>query len=219
MSPLLSFPRASGRFRSRDSFAAAAALAAVAAPSLAQAQIVWSGTLNTTVNSGSTQTLLDFNLNSTPDAEEAYLTFTPFNPSVIPPDAALVVVGITSSKADPSIAFLYADDPLSFGATIDSSVSYVEAHASLPADGNSYYYAFNYQTAGGSHYGWMQISFASDGESGTLHQWAYNSVAGASLTAGQTSAIPEPATVSALLGAAALGAVAWWRRRPTAARA
>lgn len=209
-------PRAEGRFRSRASLNATATLAVLAAPSLAQAQIVWSGLLNTTVNAGSPQTLLDFNQNTTPDNEEAYLTLTEFKG-----DNYLNVSGITSAKIDPSIAFLHQGNSLAFGATIDSSLNYVGEHAIdlVPANGATYYYAFAYQAAGGPYYGWMELSFSTDTQTGTLHQWAFNSVAGESLTAGQTSAIPEPATMGALLGVAALGASAWWRRRSNSARA
>lgn len=209
-SPLVSHP--GSRFRTRESLTAATALAAVIAPSLLKAQIVWSGVLNTNVNSGTTQALLDFNKNSSADAPEAYLTF-----SSMKGDNFISVSGITSDKTDPTIAFLYNDTPVSAGATIDSSGTYYGSHTAslIPAADTNYYYAIAYQAAGGPYYGWMQLSRNADSSTGTLIQWAYNSVSGAAVTAGQTSAVPEPAATSALIGCAATAAVglAWWRKR------
>jgi hypothetical protein len=203
--------RPTNRFRARSSLASAATLAAVAAPSLLRAQIVWSGALNSTVNSGTTEALLDLNKNTSPDNTEAYLSFSPFDGKGGP---YLNVSGIASAKTDPTIAFLYQDSSVAFGSTINSGLTYVGEHPAnlVPADGNSYYYAFEYQAGGGPYYGWMQVTYSADGNTGTLNQWAYNSVSGAALTAGQTSAIPEPSAAAALLGLAAIGGV-WWRRR------
>jgi hypothetical protein len=201
--------RPANRFRSRSSLASVAGLAAVAAPSLLQAQIVWSGVLNTPVDAGSPTAVLDLNLNSTQDNPEAFLLFAAGAPNY------LNLAGFTSAKSDPSIAFLYNDNLVAFGATIDGGSSYVGEHAAdiVPADGNTYYYAFNYQDGGNPHYGWAQVSFSADRLTGTLHQWAYQGVSGAALTAGQTSAIPEPSTVAVALGLAAIGAAGWRRRR------
>jgi hypothetical protein len=192
--------RSRNRFRSRSSLASAgvfAAAAGLAAPSIASAQIIWSGTLDQNVNSGSTQALLDLNGNTTPDAAEAYLTYQP-------PDskgnAFLSISGISSSKTDPGVAFLYQDAPVPFGATIDSSLSYVGEHPAdlVPATGVGTYYAFKYQAAGGPYYGWAEVSFAPDKTFGTLQQWAYNSTSGAVIT---TGAVPEPSGL-VLLGVA-----------------
>jgi hypothetical protein len=206
--------RPANRFRSPASLATAAVATAVVAPSLLQAQIIWSGALGTTVNSGAPDALLDLNLNTISDAPEAHVHWfsggTPF----------LNVGGNASAKSDPGIAFLYNDAPVTFGATIDASLGgYVGEHPAdlVPADGTARYYAFEYQAAGGPYYGWMQLTFSADRQTGTLNQWAYNSVAGAALGAGQTSAIPEPGAYAALLGVAALSSV-WWRQRQRRAR-
>ena len=203
--------RPANRFRSRTSLASVATLAAVAAPSLLQAQIVWSGVLNSTVNAGSTQALLDFNSNATADNTEAYLVFSPFDGKN---DPSLSVSPTENAFLNPSTAFLYNNTPVAFGSTIDGNLSYSTVHPGelVPADGTSRYFAFQYQASGGPYYGWMQLTFSADANTGTLQQWAYNGVSGASLTAGQTSAIPEPTTVATLFGLAAFG-TAWWRRR------
>ncbi|MBS0630318.1 MAG: PEP-CTERM sorting domain-containing protein [Verrucomicrobia bacterium] len=208
---LSSAPAASNRFRSRSALASVATLGALAAPSLIQAQIVWSGTLNHTVDAGTSTTLLDFNSNLSPDNPEAALQWYSDGKS----DPTLSVFGYASAKTDPSIAFLYNDTPVALNATIDASFSYIGEHPGdlVPADGSNHYYAFAYQADGGPYYGWMELNFNADRSAGTLVQWAYNSVSGASITAGQTSAIPEPATYAALLGAVAAGAAIWRKRR------
>lgn len=203
--------RGTNRFRSPSSLAGAAALAALAAPSLVQAQIAWSGTLNGTVNSGTPQFLLDLNLNSTPDNPEAYLVYSEFKG-----DVSLTVADIADSKTDPSTVFLYANSPVAFGAAIDHSYSYQGSHpaALVPADGQNYYYAFEYQGSGGPYYGWMELNLSADQQTGTLVQWAYNTTAGAGLTAGQTTlgSVPEPSATAAMIGLAALGTL-WWRKK------
>jgi hypothetical protein len=177
--------RPAGRFRSPASLATAAA---VIAPSLLQAQIIWSGTLNAPVNTGTPAKLLDFNLNTVPDDPEAYLNW--FNDGKSSP--SLSVYGITSAKSDPSIAFLYNDTPVSFGATIDASLNgYIGEHPTnlVPADGAPRYFAFQYQAAGGPYFGWMQLTFSADLQTGTLNQWAYKSArsGGASGSANRSS--------------------------------
>jgi hypothetical protein len=62
------------------------------------------------------------------------------------------------------------------------------------------------------HYGWIQVEvFAAPGNGGTIRDWAYNSVPGQPILAGQ---VPEPGTWALLsLGAGLLG---WrtWRECP-----
>lgn len=213
---LLSAPATPNRFRSRTSLASAAVLGALTAPSLLQAQIVWSGALNQTADAGNTSVPLDFNLNTSPDSTEAALSW--YNDGKSSP--TLSISGNASAKTDPTIAFLYNDTPVSFGATLDSSLTYIGEHPGdlVPADGNNYYYAFAYQADGGPYYGWVEVSFSADRTTGTLVQWAYNSASGAPITAGQTSSIPvpEPATYATLLGVAAVGAAVWRKRRRSA---
>ena len=70
-------------------------------------------------------------------------------------------------------------------------------------------------TTGGTDYGWIQ--FQTTGTTGfpaTILGYAYNNVAGGSILAGQTTAVPEPGATAALgLGALSLGAVAVRRMR------
>jgi len=67
-------------------------------------------------------------------------------------------------------------------------------------------------------FGWAKVTIT-DGSNGsmTVSEWAYDST-GASIEVGQTSAIPEPASVAAGLGLLALGAAGLrrWRQQKTA---
>lgn len=202
MSTLLT--RSPNRFRSRTSFTAAAAVAAIAAPAIAEAQIVYSGVLNTTA----APTVIDLN------ADVAGTNFT-FRPNKKGDPHSLRATSFSSAQLDFT--------PVSFGDVIDGDLSYSTTGPSLgnvtnelgSADGSSYYYAFSYSSAGDTLYGWLYYTsnYSGTALSVTLHGWAYNSIPGQSLTAGQTvSAVPEPATYGVLLGIAMLG-MAWVRRR------
>ena len=72
------------------------------------------------------------------------------------------------------------------------------------------YVGFRFTTAaGGWFYGWAKYSGGSNGDSGTLVEWAYNNTAEGAITAGQ---VPVPAPgAAALVGLA--GLVATRRRR------
>lgn len=91
-----------------------------------------------------------------------------------------------------------------------------------PMAAGTQYIAFRFLTAGTVlHYGWAEITVTPDvGDVLTVNAWAYNSVANATILAGQTTAIPEPANAVAGLGLLALGAagVACYKRRKAATK-
>jgi hypothetical protein len=72
-------------------------------------------------------------------------------------------------------------------------------------------------TQGGQeHFGWIQLDLSGNFNTLTAISWAYNSVPGAPITAGDTgqSAVPEPATAAlSVLSAGFLGVLAWRRAR------
>ena len=53
------------------------------------------------------------------------------------------------------------------------------------------------------YYGWMEMTLNDDGTAGTIHQWAWNTVANEAITVGM---VPEPASAAMLVG---LGAMLW----------
>lgn len=80
--------------------------------------------------------------------------------------------------------------------------------------GTTTYIGFRFTPAGTTLYGWAEVTLTNGGNFGafTLHSWAYDDT-GAAITAGQTSAIPEPASIATGLGALAMGAAALRRKR------
>jgi hypothetical protein len=86
----------------------------------------------------------------------------------------------------------------------------------LTSDNTPEFVGFRMIDGSSTYYGWARISFTTVENSitygfVTLYDFAYNSGPGASILAGQTSAIPEPAEGAALFGLAVLG-LAMWRR-------
>jgi hypothetical protein len=211
------------RFRSRALAQAAAATPALALISTPHAQtIIWSGVLNQPVatdNPIAQTTPLDFNQNSSADDFEAFVSGANERD-----EGNILSLGANTSSKSSSNGFLYRDDPVGTGTLIDSSLasSFGGVHPALYASGpqpdtinpgESKYYAFAQYDGGQAHYGWMQLSLSADGLTGTLNQWAYNSTAGESILAGQTSAVPEPATYGVMCGIALAGWAAARRSR------
>ncbi|MGJ3241770.1 MAG: hypothetical protein ACFE0O_02265 [Opitutales bacterium] len=84
------------------------------------------------------------------------------------------------------------------------------------SDGVSGYIGFRFGDSDPNlaNYGWARITLTENGTFGdaVIHEWAYNTVAGASIAVG---AIPEPETAAAGLGALALGVAGLrrWRKK------
>ena len=74
------------------------------------------------------------------------------------------------------------------------------------------YLGVEFEIDGADHYGWIRLTVGGAGNGGVIHDWAYNSIPGQPILAGQ---VPEPGMISLLV----LGAVtiAWrhLRRRQT----
>jgi hypothetical protein len=68
--------------------------------------------------------------------------------------------------------------------------------------------------------GWIRLEISSNGsglpDTITAIDWAYNDVAGATITGGQTGAVPEPSALG-LLAMGSAGVLAWRKRRNAAA--
>lgn len=114
-------------------------------------------------------------------------------------------------------------DKLAFGETISSSstwsnmvtnggVAFASSDWGSPGASNTGYVGISFVSGSSTYYGWAEITYSSS-IGGTLIGYAYNTVAGGGITAGQTvSAIPEPATTAACVGALALLGAVWWRK-------
>ena len=91
-----------------------------------------------------------------------------------------------------------------------SSLSYVASISS----GVSTYIGFRFNPSGTELFGWANVTLTDGGSFGTfvINEWAYDD-SGSSIQAGQTSAVPEPATYALGLGALALGAAGLRRMR------
>ena len=80
--------------------------------------------------------------------------------------------------------------------------------------GVSTYIGFQFKPSGTMLYGWANVTLTAGGSYGSfvINEWAYDD-SGSSIQAGQTSAVPEPATYALGLGALALGAAGLRRMR------
>lgn len=100
-----------------------------------------------------------------------------------------------------------------FGASPNTLASGTSGYGNWNALGTGFV-GLKFGLPDGQHLGWAQITIASDYRV-TLLDFAYESTVGASIRAGQTATVPEPATTSLLafgLGAAGLGAYRARRR-------
>lgn len=183
-------------------------MAAVAAPALAEAQIVYSGVLNTALSASGTVTLA-FQGTPTPGSDLVLGAIRPKKGSASPMGVYVSSYGHTA--VDRTAAAL--------GDTVDSSGTFTTLTTNFPGVADtSYYYGFSYADQGETLYGWFQYTLigVNPNESMVLNDWAYNSVAGQAITIGQTEAtvaVPEPSAFAALLGVAVLGTAWGWRRR------
>lgn len=101
---------------------------------------------------------------------------------------------------------------LTFGTTVSSSSVFPSGYSGSsghmddgvgPVDplkfesGTSGYIGFALVDGSDRYYGWMEVTLYDDGSAGTIHQWAWNTVANEAITVG---AVPEPGNAALLLG-------------------
>jgi hypothetical protein len=82
----------------------------------------------------------------------------------------------------------------------------------------SKYLLFSFDNSGTTNYGWIELKATTIGVSGgisaysaTLGDWAYDD-SGVKILAGQTAAVPEPATATLAMGGALVAGAAGLRR-------
>jgi hypothetical protein len=104
---------------------------------------------------------------------------------------------------------------LALGTTIGAASTFISGTFLVPPAGTSIFgIRFFNEATSTMHFGWVRMTLNSAGSPGTLVDYAWENVAGASIQAG---AVPEPSTV-ALLGMMAAGAIGLraWRKRKAA---
>ena len=102
---------------------------------------------------------------------------------------------------------------LGFGDSVGSSNDYPTGfsgstgHMGTDSDefdnGDTGYIGFALVDGSDFYYGWMELTLYDDGSAGTIHEWAWNTVANEAITVG---AVPEPGNAALLLG---LSAILW----------
>ncbi len=200
------FAPASNRFRSRGLALSAAAGAGCALATVAQAQIVFSGAQNL-VSSGS-YTAVDFNFDGTVDTSFYSKGFVDRDPG----QTAAFVSVVASGKYYPTK--LSGGTQISSASTLNPSFSAMALDSSHGGwnTGDTGYIGFSFVKGASTYYGWGLVNYTS-GATYTLVDWAYNSTAGDSITAGQMPTVPEPAATALLAGAAALLGGVWLKKR------
>jgi hypothetical protein len=181
---------------------ALAGSALLAAPGAANAGIVYSGVVNLDVTPGTPLPIdldsaggADFSLNVSvnPETKEAWLTA---------PATTRFLVG-----------------PLAFGAPITSANTTSNPNT-LFKEGGTYawtgtshgYLGVRFTTLSQDYLGWAELTLDENAPGATVNSYAYNDVAGQSITAGEGSAVPEPSSMP-LFAAGAAGLAILRRRR------
>jgi hypothetical protein len=210
---------------------AVGALVAVLAPA-AQAQVVYSGILNTVIPNTGTGLFVnvvtgttytgpnifpscpgpgcgyDFNL----FGSTSWSFFNPGTagqpaPTPVPAEQKGLVAATVTSDAS----------SLAIGTVIGTSSTFNTAAIVSPSNllgGQDRYFGFRFRNEGGGnsvHFGWARVRLV-NGQAGTLVDYAFNATANASITVGPTVVIPEPSTY-ALIGTGLAMLVAVRRRR------
>jgi len=128
--------------------------------------------------------------------------------------AYLASPGATVAKGSDSAAFANVNLGTISGGNIGNAAS-----------GSSKYLLFSFDNSGTTNYGWIELTATTIGVSGsgtagdpflsgysaTLGDWAYDD-SGDTILAGQTAAVPEPATATLAMGGALVAGAAGLRR-------
>lgn len=184
----------------------------LAAVPAARAAVVYSGVQNVSVPQTFTGIYVNLLTNTTAGAQPVDFNSAPwvnlaFGGIDISNDTLLQVV-IT---APDQVVDLTTADSVGSASNFSSGANYSSTHTGPAANqfqiGSPGYFGFKFQTvaAGPTFYGWAKITI-SNSAAGTLHDWAYEGLAGTSI---QVGTVPEPSGAALSL----LGLLALHRRR------
>jgi hypothetical protein len=189
-----------------------------AAPA-AHAAIVYSGVQNVAVPQNFTGIYVNMLTNTTAGTQPVDFNSAPwvgfsFGGVDISNDTLLQVVITGTDQVTALSTAQTVGSPSSFSSDANYSTTHTGPAAGQFQLGSPGYFGFKFQTvaAGPTHYGWAKLTVNNAG-AGTLHDWAYEAVAGTSI---QVGTVPEPG--SALLMLLGFGALYRQRSRRTRAR-
>jgi hypothetical protein len=196
---------------------AAVATAALAAPALptADANIVYSGVLNTSIPLTFDGLYLNMVTGAAVTTAGTTLPGWDVNPWATA-GAWRFNVNANGANADGGVVGTgTAVTNLTLGTIIGAASTFITGASNIPPNGVSIFgiRLFNEATST-THFGWLRVNLPTGGGAGTLVDFAFENVANTSIGAG---AIPEPSTVT-LLGVMAAGAIGVraWRKRKAA---
>lgn len=187
----------------RPALGSLAAMAALSLAPAAKAQVTLSTLSNVTVAYDNT---FDFDIDG--DGNMDFWVNNVYAIATLNPlDGANTIFSVFSNGIGETI------QPLAFGDTVFVNGG---TSAELGFDllsGNTGYVGVNFQRSGQTYAGWVLFDLTA-GENADLviKSAAWQATPGASLAAGATTAVPEPATTAAAFGLLA-GLAAWLRRR------
>ena len=205
--------------------AGSASIAALLSASAANATIIYFNPETKITSGNSAYGNVAWNIDGVGDAEArlnnsvTFRSFTSTFITYINKNLSANYKSFAVATAVSDLLGLAANQSISNGREFSNGVGSIFFSASLAnvayiTSGVSTYIGFRFNPSGTMLYGWANVTLTEGGSYGTfvINEWAYDD-SGSSIQAGQTSAVPEPATYALGLGALALGAAGLRRMR------
>ena len=188
-----------------------AAGAATATGATADAQIVYSGPQNISINSGGSLALqIDADVNADLILKNYVFGGGPYQGATVNFFPGKVVGFTAGNSYVSALAPGFLIDSSSVGPTFLGSMAYgsVNPNAQFNNVTNAYI-GLSFPIGTATHFGWVRVDVNNSARSFVVKDWAYNATAGTGIRAGE---IPEPASLG-LLAAGAAGVATLRRRR------